>query len=79
MLQLPSEVLLKILGYLYYIDHEFCIYSKKADLLASRLACRRLVDIGQNLAFKHITFIQDEEGYKRLLEMSRSAYTCLSV
>jgi hypothetical protein len=79
MLQLPNEVLLKILEYLYYIDHEFCIYGEKADLLASRLACRRLADIGQNLAFEHITFIQDEEGYKRLLEMSRSAYTCPSV
>ena len=73
MLQLPNVVLLKILGYLYYIDHEFCIYGEKADLLAI------LVDIGQNLAFEHITFIQHEEGYKRLLEMLRSAYTCPSV
>ena len=64
MLQLPDEVLLKILGYLYYIDHEFCMYGKKADLLACRLACRRLADIGQNLAFEHITFVQDEEDYQ---------------
>jgi hypothetical protein len=66
MLQLSNEVLLMILELLYSVDKNFNTYGNKED--ASRATCRRLADLSQGLAFKCITFIQDEEGYKRLLE-----------
>ena len=79
MLRLSDEVLLLILECLYYVDGDFCIHGEKDDLLASRATCRRFAHLGQGLAFKHITFVQDEEGYKRLLELSRSPYVCQRV
>jgi hypothetical protein len=66
-LHLPDEILLKILDFLYYIDDNFHIHSKKNDFLNSCLACKRLATIGHNLAFKYITFINDIKGYKKLL------------
>jgi hypothetical protein len=74
MLQLSNGVLLMILELLYSVDKNFNIYGNKKDLFASRATCRRLADLGQSLAFKCITFIQDEEGYKRLLEISNSSH-----
>ena len=57
MLRLPNEVLLRIFECLYYVNDDFLAYSEKGDLLASRATCRRFMDIGQGLAFKHITFV----------------------
>jgi hypothetical protein len=65
-----------VLGLLYSVDKNFNTYSNKEDLFASRAACRKLAGLGQSLAFKCITFIQDEEGYKRLLEISKSEHVC---
>jgi hypothetical protein len=72
MLRLSNEVLLMIHELLSSIDKNFDIYGNKEDLFASRAVCRRLADLSQSLAFKCITFIQDEEGYKRLLKVSKS-------
>jgi hypothetical protein len=67
--------MLMVLKLLYFIDKNFNTYGKE-DLFASRAACWKLADLGQSLAFKCITFIQDEEGYKRLLEISKSPHVC---
>ena len=71
-LYLPDEILLNIFYLLYYIDDNFNIYGNKNDLLTSRLVCKRLGIIGESLSFEHITFINDIEGYKRLLLLSQS-------
>jgi hypothetical protein len=63
-----------ILELLYSVDKNFNTYGNKEDLFASRAACPRLADLSQSLTFKCITFIQDEEGYKRLLEISKSPH-----
>jgi len=65
-----------ILELLYSVDKKFNTYGSKQDLFASRAVCRRLADLSQSLAFKYITFIQDEEGYKGLLEISKSPHVC---
>lgn len=69
MLQIPDEIILRIIEGLYYVDDIFYTYGEKADLLAIRSACKRLARLGQGLAFENITFIQDEKGYDRLLQM----------
>jgi hypothetical protein len=72
-LHFPDEILLKIFDFLYYVDDNFNIHGNKNDLLASRLVCKRLATIGRHLSFEHITFINDVEGYKRLLILSQSS------
>jgi hypothetical protein len=79
MLCLPNKVLLRIFECLYYVNNDFLAYSKKGDLLASYATCRRFMDIRQGLAFKHITFVQDKEGYKKLLKILKSLYVCKRV
>jgi hypothetical protein len=76
MLRLPDEVLLRIFECLYYVGDDFDVYGEKDDLLACRAACRRFANVRQGLAFRHTNFFQDEESYKRLLEMSKSPYVC---
>jgi hypothetical protein len=71
-LHLPNEILLNILNYLYYVDNTFNIHGNKNDLLASRVACKRLARIGKHLSFEHITFINDIKGYKRLILLAQS-------
>lgn len=71
MLRLPDEILLRTLKCVYYID--------KTSLLACRIVCRKLADIGQGLAFEHLTFTQDEIGYQRLLDVSKSPELCKRV
>lgn len=58
MLCLSDEVLLMILENLYYVDDNLDISGQKNDLLSTRAVCRRLANIGQDLSFKYITFIQ---------------------
>jgi hypothetical protein len=72
-LHLLDEILLKIFDFLYFVDDNFNIHGNKNDLLESRLVCKRLATIGQHLSFEHITFINDVEGYKRLLILSQSS------
>jgi hypothetical protein len=36
-------------------------------------------NLGQRLAFKHVSLVQDEEDYRRLLELSRSPSVCRRV
>jgi hypothetical protein len=66
-LYLLDEILLKIFDFLYFVDDNFNIYSNKNNLLESRLIYKRLAIIRQYLSFKHITFINNIKGYKRLL------------
>ena len=56
-----------ILRNLYYMDNSFRQYGKKKDVLSCRLICKRLANIGQDIAFENIEFLQDEEGVQRLL------------
>lgn len=72
LLSLPDEILLMIFGNLYHVGHSSHQQSPKKDVLSSRLVCRRMAGIGQELAFEHIDFLQDEKGIKRLLELSKS-------
>jgi hypothetical protein len=74
MLRLSNELLLKILKYLYFLD-PFVQWGQKEDLLASRAACRRLADIGTNLAFEHITLIHGERSYANLLQIVQISTT----
>lgn len=72
LLSLPDGILLMIFGNLYHVGHSSHQQSPKKDVLSSRLVCRRMAGIGQELAFEHIDFLQDEKGIKRLLELSKS-------
>jgi F-box domain len=76
MLRLSDEILLLIFEYLYYVDYNCCAYGDKDDLLAIRVVSKRFANVGQDLVFKHITFLQDEEGCSRLLQLSKSPYLC---
>lgn len=79
MMWLSDEILLTILELLYYSRGDFTRYGKKRDLLACRATCRRLRDLGQSLAFTHISFMHDEEGYTKLLEISKSVHLCHTI
>ena len=72
MLCSPDEVLLMILGNLYFVDDNLDTYAKKDDLLSTRAVYIRLANVGKDLSFKHVIFIQDKEGYKSLLELLKS-------
>ncbi|KAN0114383.1 hypothetical protein V8E51_003927 [Hyaloscypha variabilis] len=75
MLQLSNEVLLMILELLCSVK-DLKTYGEKQDLLACRGTCRRLANVGQGLAFAHISFAQGAEGYERLLKISKSPSLC---
>lgn len=72
MLHLPNEILIHVLELLHYVDEEWLPHGDKEDLLSARLVCRRLAHIGASLAFRHITFFPDEEGFTRLHALSLS-------
>jgi hypothetical protein len=71
LLSLPDEILLMIFGNLYH-DHSSHHNRPKTDVLSSRLVCRRMAGIGQEFAFEHIEFLQDEKGTKMMLELTQS-------
>ncbi len=72
MLRLPNEILVSILRYLHHVDENWEVHGTRKDLLSARAACRRLANFGAPLAFRHVTVVQDEEGYQRLRELSKS-------
>lgn len=74
MLQLPNEIVVSILRSLYHIDENWKTHGIKKDLLTTREVCRRLADAAAPLAFRHVSVVQDQEGYRRLRALSKSNY-----
>jgi hypothetical protein len=79
MLRLSNEILYRVLSLLYFVDRDFCVFGHKKDLLATRLVCSQLASIGQQLAFEHVTLIQDKYGFQRILNISKDPVLCKSV
>ena len=71
-LHLPDEILLSILKILYFVSGDSKVCGDKSDILPVRLVYTRLARVEATLAFRRITFVQDEEGMIRLLELSES-------
>lgn len=73
MLCLPNEILLPILEHLYHVNENFRRFGNISDLLSCRFVCKKLANAAGNLAFSHIDFMHNEDGYRKMLAISCSS------